>query len=105
MALTTINKMYRRHKCRLCYRATKNILRKKNRDWIVEYKKKHECAKCKIGNYRVLEFHHLNKNKKDFSISSAYNNMGLKQTKEEIAKCVILCANCHRITHYEKGGW
>ena len=105
VALTTPNKVYRRHKCRNCYRATKNILRKKIRDWLKEYKKEYKCSSCGINDYRVLEFHHIDKKVKDFAISSAYNNMGLEQIKQEINKCAILCANCHRITHYEENGW
>jgi hypothetical protein len=102
VALTTPDKIYRRHKCRSCYRATKNKLRKNNRDWLTDYKKKSKCDKCGINDYRVLEFHHLNIVEKDFAISWAYNNIGLEKIKKEIEKCVILCANCHRIIHWQK---
>lgn len=106
VALTTENKVYYRHKCKFCYQNTKNILKGKYKDWLQNYKKTCKCKVCKTDDYRVLEFHHLDKNQKDFSISFAYNNrVGLERMKREIEKCDILCANCHRITHWEENGW
>ena|SRR3989344_3308597 len=103
VALTTPSKVYRRHKCRFCYRVTKNILKKKYKQWIIDYKERGGCDRCKITDSRVLEFHHLDGKNKDFEISQApYNPLGLERMKKEIKKCVILCANCHRIAHWEK---
>ena len=106
VALTTKDKIYYRHKCKFCYQVTKNALRKRNQNWLLNFKKEGKCSRCKINDYRVLEFHHINGKKKDFSISFARNNsFGLERMRQEIKKCVILCANCHRITHYEENGW
>ena len=103
VALTTKEKVYRRHKCKFCYQATKNVLKGKYGDWIQDYKRKNKCNICKIDDPRVLEFHHLDKKQKDFSISFAYfNRMGLDSIRQEIKKCVILCANCHRIMHWQE---
>ena len=103
--LTTKKKVYRRHKCRCCYRATKRKLSKKYRQWLIDYKKKHKCTKCGIADYRVLEFHHSHDTDKEFSIGEAVsNNYGFKRIKEEVEKCIIICANCHRIIHYEERG-
>lgn len=105
VALTTKDKVYRRHKCKFCYLATKNIRKDKNRKWLTDLKKNKKCIRCGIEDYRVLEFHHLNEKDKSFSISLNYLNLGLDTIEQEIKKCVILCANCHRITHWEKNGW
>lgn len=105
VALTTKSKIYRRHKCRECYRATKNILRKKYKDLIISYKKESKCSKCGNNDYRVLEFHHRDGKEKDFAISWAFNNIGIEKTRKEIEKCVILCSNCHRIMHWQENGW
>ncbi len=106
IALTTKSKIYRRHKCKFCYRATKIALRKRNQDWLLNYKKEAKCNKCKTDDHRVLEFHHIDEKGKDFSIAFARdNNFSLERIRQEIKKCVILCANCHRITHWEKNGW
>jgi len=107
IALTTKNKIYRRNKCKHCYRATKNQLREKYRQWIINYKKKQKCSKCDIADYRVLEFHHKDKNdnNKEFTIGDAIRKgQGFNRIKKEIAKCVVICANCHRILHYKERG-
>jgi hypothetical protein len=58
-----------------------------------------QCADCKqTYPYQVYDFHHLDPKKKDFS----WTKMRLQtQTvlDNELAKCVLLCANCHRIRH------
>ena len=102
VALTTPNKIYRRHKCRSCYRATKNVLRKNKRIWLIEYKKNCKCAECGINDHRVLEFHHLDKKEKEFAISWAHDNKSIDKIEKEIKKCIVLCANCHRLLHWEE---
>ena len=83
-----------------------NVLRRKKQEWLLNYKKSAKCSGCKIADFRVLEFHHLDPKMKDFSISHARdNNLSLYKIRQEIEKCVILCANCHRISHWEENGW
>ena len=66
---------------------------------LVEYK----GNKCKICGYdkclSALEFHHLEPENKDFTISynTKYNN--LDALKKEVDKCILVCANCHREIH------
>ena len=60
--------------------------------------------KCQICNYNkstnALEFHHLDPNEKDFSLGSIRANpKNWKNIVEELAKCILLCANCHREVH------
>lgn len=106
IALTTKDKIYYRHKCKFCYQSTKNILKKKYKDYISEYKVKKKCSDCGNGDHRVLEFHHRDKSEKEFSISFAYDNRyGINKIMEEIKKCDILCANCHRIRHWQENRW
>jgi len=45
-----------------------------------------------------LEFHHINKDEKDFAIGSG-NTKSWSDIKKELDKCVLLCANCHREVH------
>ena len=64
---------------------------------LIEYKGG-TCIRCGYKNcYKALEFHHLDPNKKDFSISS--NSFSFEKMKIESDKCVLLCANCHREYH------
>lgn len=101
VAATMPNKVYRRHKCRYCYRETKRLLVKRRRAWIEEYKRQRKCSKCGITDFRVLDFHHNGISEKDFNISDFRYKAGLERLKEEIKKCELLCANCHRISHHE----
>lgn len=105
VALTTPKKVYRRRKCKSCYRATKQKLRKKYNQWLIDYKKKNKCSKCGIIDYRVLEFHHPKNKDKEFNIGDAFKNgYGLGRIKKELKKCIIVCANCHKTIHYKNRG-
>ena len=57
------------------------------------------CADCKqTFHYAVFEFHHLDPNQKD----SSWQQLRLKSNekrKKELEKCIMLCANCHRLRH------
>ena len=64
----------------------------------IEYKGG-KCERCGYDkNKDVLEFHHKNPQKKEFSISSNFNR-SWESLKKELDKCIILCANCHRELH------
>ena len=58
--------------------------------------------KCQCCGYNrcitALEFHHLDPNQKDFSFGSN-TNRSWENTKEELKKCILVCANCHREIH------
>lgn len=102
IALTLPEKVYRRNKCRYCYRNTKRALIARQRGWIKEYKSQKSCESCGISDYRVLDFHHSGTDDKDFNISDFRYKAGFSKLKEEAEKCSLLCANCHRIVHYEE---
>lgn len=78
-----------------------NQQRKLRRAWMAElvwqYAESCGCAICGEKDRIVLEFHHLRDKK--FMISWALGNAGWESIANEIAKCVILCANCHRRVH------
>lgn len=59
-------------------------------------------SKCAICGYdkcvQALEAHHIDPNQKEFSISTNANK-AYDLISEELKKCVLLCANCHREYH------
>lgn len=56
------------------------------------------CVKCGYNkSVHALEFHHLDKNEKDFGIGAA--NKSWEIIKKELDKCILVCANCHREIH------
>lgn len=60
---------------------------------------KHCCAKCGDTRIYVLDFHHKNKEEKEFTIGRIKKG-SLDLIQNEIDKCVIFCSNCHREFHY-----
>lgn len=64
------------------------------------------CADCGIkfrGQTCIADFHHLDESKKSSSIRVAACK-GKPKLKEELAKCVPLCSNCHRKRHAKSDG-
>ena len=58
-----------------------------------------KCEKCGYNkNYTALDFHHINPSKKDFNIASG-SIKSWEKVKQELDKCQLLCANCHREVH------
>ena len=58
---------------------------------------------CKVCGYNkhhsALEFHHRNSRDKKLNLSFAKS---LAQAKRELKKCDVICANCHRIHHWNE---
>lgn len=71
-------------------------------DWFQQYKRTLFCELCGENHPACLDFHHTNPKEKKFSVSQKRNRPSLKQLQEEIAKCQVLCANCHRKEHYKQ---
>lgn len=60
-----------------------------------------KCERCGYNkNLAALDFHHRDPNTKKFQIDMrAFSNTNLDTLKEELDKCDLLCANCHREEH------
>lgn len=59
-----------------------------------------KCACCGYDKcIQALEFHHLNFEEKEFTITSSSNH-SWESIKQELQKCILVCANCHREIHY-----
>ncbi len=58
------------------------------------------CFGCgRDGSPSLFEFHHKNAREKDFGISEDGISRNWDAIVAELAKCVMLCANCHREVH------
>lgn len=56
-----------------------------------------KCSRGPESDPRCLDFHHLDAKKKFKSVSNMVRyGYSLKRILKEIAKCIVLCANCHR---------
>jgi hypothetical protein len=80
-------------------------------NYVLEIKKQNKCCVCGCGeNPRVLVFDHIEPSKKKHEISrlvTRYANSSKKRLEtfqlavEEIAKCVVMCHNCHSLKTFE----
>jgi hypothetical protein len=53
------------------------------------------CRLCGYdGHFAALTFHHLDPRLKRFNIAGAHGR-GLESLREELNRCVLVCANCH----------
>ena len=77
--------------------------RQEVRKWYREYKNTLHCMDCGQSHPATLDFHHIDPAEKDFVVSQIlHETTSLRRLQEEIAKCVVLCANCHRIRHWNE---
>lgn len=70
--------------------------------WFQEIKKDLKCEVCNEQRWWILEFHHKDPGSKEGNISEMIRNGGRKRILEEIKKCKVLCANCHRDLHHQE---
>ncbi|MDP1793764.1 MAG: hypothetical protein Q8K63_06460 [Acidimicrobiales bacterium] len=63
--------------------------------WLFDYFKDHPCSDCGETDPLVLEFDHLRD--KHFDIARGIRNKNWDVFIAELAKCEVVCANCHRI--------
>lgn len=68
------------------------------KDLITDLKAQTLCVDCHLRWHpRVMEFHHV-RGVKSFALAASAG-YGWDRVREEIAKCDLLCSNCHRIRH------
>lgn len=61
--------------------------------------KKNGCSICGYNKcIAALDFHHTNDSPKKTAVSKMRNH-NISKLKEEISKCIVVCANCHREIH------
>jgi hypothetical protein len=89
---------YRRNKEKYLAKAKSSTAR--NEEWVREYKRKSKCELCGESHPACLQFHHLDPNEKEGNVSwVAHTGCSLTKLMEEVAKCQVLCANCHFKLH------
>lgn len=59
-----------------------------------------KCVNCGYDRCSdALDIHHRNSSEKDFGISARGYTRSWEKIKDELNKCDLLCANCHRELH------
>lgn len=90
------------HECRECRHEWRRPLRLAKRKALTDFKMVHGCSRC---GYRVhheaLQFHHRDPTEKKAKPSELIN-VSWDRLWAEVAKCDVVCANCHAIIHAEE---
>lgn len=98
-ALRSDGKRGKRWRCLRCETEAVQKRREKLKVMAIAYK----GGKCQICGYDrcvgALEFHHLDPTQKDFGISAKGYTRSWDKNKQELDKCILVCANCHREIH------
>jgi hypothetical protein len=71
--------------------------------FLMAYFRDHPCVDCGETDPIVLEFDHLRD--KRFAISTGIRGRNWSDVLDEIAKCDVVCANCHRRRTARRGGF
>lgn len=81
----------------------KDLIRERNREYVRKIKESNPCAECgKNYHYSQMDFDHVRGNKK-YNIATIANSLAsIAKIKEEIAKCEVVCANCHRLRTWQR---
>jgi hypothetical protein len=82
---------------------------RKNQYEYILSKKRVPCSDCGgLFPEVCMDFHHLDEETKENSLKKWRTSMSgrmrrwsKKRIDEELEKCVVICANCHRIRHFK----
>jgi acetylornithine/succinyldiaminopimelate/putrescine aminotransferase len=91
---------YQRNKERV--KAASNARKARLRDEWLHFKSTLSCSDCGASHPAIIDFHHDVQEDKEHNIHTLVANSANKKVLEEMKKCTILCANCHRIRHFNE---
>lgn len=90
---------YYRSSCKDCFNKMIKTRQNSVKQQCVDYKGG-KCQKCGYNKcIAALEFHHLDPREKDINISKI-KLIDINKYTSELDKCILLCSNCHRETHF-----
>lgn len=72
---------------------------------LMEFLEKNPCVECGESDPVVLELDHLDPTEKTSNVSDLMNRSRMELLMEELAKCQVMCANCHRKKTAKQFGW
>jgi predicted HNH restriction endonuclease len=67
-----------------------------------EFKETLSCLECGAYHSAILDFHHIDPEMKNDSVHKLVQAKSYRKALEEVQQCVVLCANCHRVYHYNE---
>ena len=88
--------------CKKCRQDKRKEINRRNKALAIAYKGG-RCNDClQVVHQAAFEFHHLDPSTKEKDPTHFLNDQkGLSiEAEMELDKCVLLCANCHRVRHF-----
>ena len=94
---------YKNGAIKLCVNCKRKTRRLAYRISAANYKN-NECEICglkrnTIDDLEIFDFHHKDKLNKSFELGDNIESKKWETVKQELDKCMMLCANCHRNQH------
>ena len=98
-------------RCKPCKLTEDKVRKHKNHEKWHSFLSKYKGFRCAICGYdrepKALEYHHVHPHEKLFNIATfvwerPFNDKTVEKLKAELNKTILLCACCHRETHYNK---
>lgn len=88
-----------RNRCKLCYNKYFYSKRNKRRTVVNELKRNKPCHDCGKSFHPIaMDYDHINPAEKEDDVAMLIDLcVSMKRITDEIAKCELVCANCHRI--------
>ena len=71
--------------------------------FLLEFLRAHPCLDCGESDPLVLEFDH--RGNKMFCVGKGLRDRNWQSVLDEISKCDVVCANCHRRRTALRGGF
>ena len=82
-----------------CRREKNDQIFREKRDFISGYKLERGCSRCGYRKHpHALHLHHVDPADKEMAVS-VIRKFGWEKLRAEIAKCEVICANCHAEHH------
>ena len=106
--------------CKICHRELSRLHYKKHTDrykknqldklkvrgqYLYKYLLKNPCIDCGETDPSALDFDHRDINEKKDHISKMFRDSAWQIVLEEVKKCDIRCANCHRKKTAKQFNW
>ena len=103
--------------CKVCFAARHKTYYQENKRYYLDKKarckrrlrayvdalKRAPCTDCGLSYPPyVMDFDHLEGVAKKGLVAHSVNQGQVRKTKEEIAKCELVCSNCHRIRTHDR---
>jgi glutamate/tyrosine decarboxylase-like PLP-dependent enzyme len=94
---------YKENQIKLCTNCKRKSKRLAYRISAANYKN-NECEICglkrnTLDDLNIFDFHHKDRSTKSFELGDKIESKNWEVVKQELDKCMMLCANCHRKQH------